>query len=93
MQQSNQVCFYCEDTAVLGVQESIATLKKAYGIVRPICQTCCSSGKKPVTRNALRVKKNINFTDTFVINLVSIIIILYSALTPSSEILIQCITI
>jgi hypothetical protein len=32
-------------------------LQKEYAIVRPICNSCLESGKRPVTRNALAQKR------------------------------------
>lgn len=51
------VCTFCGDTE-LSQAETVAELKKQYGIVRPICDACLSSGKKPIVRNSLKIGAN-----------------------------------
>ncbi|XP_041369880.1 uncharacterized protein LOC121383848 [Gigantopelta aegis] len=52
----DDICFFCGDDHVAETPE-IVELQREYGIVRPMCTTCLSSGKKPVVRNANRVMK------------------------------------
>lgn len=52
----DNICFYCGDTEITRNSE-IEQLEEEYGIVRPICQTCYSVGKKPATRCAKKLKK------------------------------------
>ncbi|XP_052792019.1 uncharacterized protein LOC128226164 [Mya arenaria] len=53
-----KICFFCGDTDILGAEdEPILSLLKQYSIVRPICRGCLEQGKKPATRNSLKLKK------------------------------------
>lgn len=54
-----EVCVHCGDDEVSDVMmyQEIQRKKEEYGIVRPICNMCLSSGKIIVCRNALKVGK------------------------------------
>ena len=51
------VCIFCRDGEVDMAGDVVKGLQKEYAIVRPICNSCLESGKRPVTRNALAQKK------------------------------------
>ena len=51
------VCTFCGDLEVSD-GDIVKQLKTEYGIVRPICNKCINEGKKPIVRNALKIKKS-----------------------------------
>jgi hypothetical protein len=50
-------CSYCGAVDALAENDEIDALHEQFGIVRPICNACFSSGKKPLTRSVNRGAK------------------------------------
>jgi hypothetical protein len=50
-------CIFCGDIDNTAENEAIEALREEFSIVRPICNTCYDSGKKPVTRMGKKGRK------------------------------------